>query len=229
MNALMSPYLDGLLDGAQTRRLEHHVETCKNCRYKLELLQEIPTALQTDRMAAPRPEFTAMVMQKVVITAQFQRDGSVEVQGRAEFRSETQYTFRGTATSEQNQASRSETKVLEFPFLRRATTITARPAKAPGVYLLHFASVAAALVIMVGIGVYTFQFGTGSAPTETAAYTNVVITSFAQNLTETVQSPVEVLIGVAVTFAVVVCLWFFFLRTRKEEQSFEQEELTRRR
>src|SRR5947209_14068488 len=101
MNALISPYLDGLLDGAQTRRLEHHVDGCEDCRYKMELMQEIPQALQTDRMLAPRPEFTATVMQRIVISAQLQSEGGVQTRVRAEFRSETQYTFRGTQAPEQ--------------------------------------------------------------------------------------------------------------------------------
>lgn len=212
MNALMSPYLDGLLDGAQTRRLEHHVDGCEDCRYKMELMQEIPQALQTDRMLAPRPEFTAMVMQRIVISAQLQSEGGVQTRVRAEFRSETQYTFRSPEAPESGSPEsnpKNEAKILTLP--RRAPVAPA-PAKSPNVYVLRFASMAAALVMAVSVGIYALQINDGTSSNLSANNTTAAIGTFARTLTDAFQSPAELVLGVVIAIGVVVCLSYLFLR-----------------
>jgi hypothetical protein len=218
MNALMSPYLDGLLNGDQTRRLEYHIVSCNECRYKIQLMKEIPLALQTDRMLVPRPEFTAMVMQKIVITSQFQSDGKVQTA----VRTETRYTFRNTEEHTLEKITpQNDLKILTLP--RREVSLP-RPIKSPGVYLLRFSSLAAALVLAVGVGIYSLQISASGA----SASTSEGIALFARTLIEAFQSPAEVLLGVVITVALVIVLWFVF-RTNDRNEQFSSAELNQRR
>lgn len=215
MNALMSPYLDGLLDGAETRRLQHHVGDCTECRHLLELMQEIPQALQTDQMLAPRPEFTTMVMQRIVITSQLQNQNGVRTKVRSEFRSETRYTFRGEGGNSTGKNPTNEAKIIGFPSAeeRQARQVSS---KSPGIYVLRFSSMAAALVVAVGIAIYSLQVSAG-APTGVSASASYGITLFAQTLTDAFQSPAEILIGGLVALALVVTLGYYLLRNGREQ------------
>jgi hypothetical protein len=227
MNALMSPYLDGLLDGAQTRRLENHVGGCDDCRYLLELMQQIPQALQTNRMLAPRPEFTTMVMQRIVITSQLQNQNGVRTKVRSEFRSETRYTFRGDGGNSAKTDPTNEAKIVTFPSTEERQSRLSGT-KSPGAYVLRFSSIAAALVVAVGIAIYSLQIGVG-AQTGATASTSAGIALFAHTLTDAFQSPAEILVGGVVTVALVVTLaYYLFLRNGKNQPE-ESNSLTQRR
>ncbi len=227
MNLLMSPYLDGQLDSVQTHRLEQHVATCTDCRYKMGLLKEIPQALQTDRMLAPRPEFTAIVMQQIVIRSQFQTQGGVQTSVRTEFRSETHISFRNTeATKPENSDPnpKNEAKIMLLP-QRPAASL--RPAKAPGAYVLRFSSMAAALVLAVAIGIYALQIAPDPSASTTAS-TSSAVSFFATTLTAAFQSPPELLLGFLVASALLVTLWFVFRSSDKNDQ-FSRNDLHRER
>src|SRR3954454_17610010 len=68
---ITSSYLDGQLDHHKVRVYEEHILQCADCRDHLDLLKQIPAALQTDRMLAPKPEFTTLVMQRIIVKQQF--------------------------------------------------------------------------------------------------------------------------------------------------------------
>ncbi len=213
MYVLMSSYLDGLLDSARTRRLEQHVEECEDCQYKLDLMQEIPLALQTDRMLAPQPEFTALVMQRIVITTQLQTQGGVQTETR-EFRSTTTFRSSEAAQSQSDEVpSQNQMKLLAFP------TSTAQTRPGPAVYALRFSAMAAALVLAFGIGIYTLQLGVTSQATVSV---NESIGWFAATLTSAFQSPPEFLLGVVAALALAAALWLYFLRNNNEEASTPQ-------
>ena len=208
MNALMSPYLDGLLNVAQTRRLECHIVSCSECRYKIELMKEIPQALQTDRVLVPRPEFTAMIMQQVVIKTQLQNSNGTQTSVKTKFQTETRYTSRNA-----EEHLIPSAKLLTLP----------RSTKSPGAYVLRFSSLAAALVLAVGVGIYTLQIGLGSASGASAS-TSEGIALFARSLIDAFQSPAEVLVGTIIAAALLIVLWFFF-RKSGEDGQFNPNEL----
>ena len=223
MNSLISPYLDGWLNSSQIRRLEAHVATCNDCRYKLELMQEIPQALQTHRMLAPHPEFTAVVMQKIVITSQLQTKNGLAATLTTEFRSETR-TFRtaNPAPAEKKPSEKAPEQEAKILNLFRPET---KPTKAAGAYVLRFSSMAAALVVAVGIGIYALQPGLN---TPASVSTSEAIGFFAHTLTDAFQSPVEIVLGAIITAGLVVALWLAF-RTSSKNQFFQKNELSQER
>src|SRR6476469_8129211 len=75
-NQFTSSYLDGQLNDREVRLYEEHISGCVDCRDHLDLLKQIPSALQTDRMLAPKPEFTTLVMQRIIVKQQFGNSSS---------------------------------------------------------------------------------------------------------------------------------------------------------
>jgi len=193
LNEQISLYLDGLLHPTQLRKLEEHSEICENCQHKLTLMREIPTALRTDRMLAPRQDFTAIVMQQVVISQHFKVNNT---SGRG-----------GAATAEPETQNDVPAKVISLPE-RRSNRMTY---KSPADYMLRFASMAAALVFIFGAGVYVT--GTSAVDNSTKATVSSAISDFAALLVDSVQSPPIVAVGVLLAAAIVVLTWWYIKRT----------------
>lgn len=70
MQELISLYLDNSLDSNQTQLLKAHLVYCDKCNETLNLMSQIPVALHADRMLTPHIEFTASVMQRVIVSEQ---------------------------------------------------------------------------------------------------------------------------------------------------------------
>jgi hypothetical protein len=84
-NKLFSLYLDNLLNEGQARTLEEHTSECDKCNDKLELMKQIPEALQSDKLLAPSEDFTKLVMQRIVM-----RQAVVKHEANGSFASYTQ-------------------------------------------------------------------------------------------------------------------------------------------
>ncbi len=192
LSSQISLYLDGLLHPAEKHELENHTAICEKCQHKLMLMRQIPTALRTDRMLAPRQDFTAIVMQQVVISQHVRGNNS---SGRG-----------GAATAEADIDSDMPAKIILLPE-RRTNRMTY---KSPADYMLRFASMAAALVFLFGAAVYII--GTDSVDNSAKATVSGAIGNFATLLVDSVQSPPIVAVGVLLAAAIVAVTWWYIKR-----------------
>jgi anti-sigma factor RsiW len=201
IKTLISSYLDGRLDYGQSRLLEEHIASCPTCRHRLGLMEEIPNALQTDRMLAPRPEFTKFVMQQIIVRQQL---GT----GRFETRLR-QVSFR--VDSEPNEAPPAEDDSASAKKLTSLEEYSNRRPKTPYDYTLRFSAVAAVAVVMITAGAFAFTQSPSNL-SDTAAAVYGGIQSFADTVRSAFNSPVELLTGVVVAVAIMIGLWYFLRR-----------------
>jgi anti-sigma factor RsiW len=206
IKTLISPYLDGRLDYGQSRLLEEHVASCPTCRHRLGLMEEIPTALQTDRMLAPQPEFTKFVMQQIIVRQEL---GSGRVETRLR-----QVSFR--AGKELNEPTLSEddsasSKIVSFN--ERAN----RRAKTPYDYTLRFSAVAAVAVVMITAGAFALTQSPSNLP-DTAAAVYGGIQGFADTVRNAFSNPVDLLTGVALSAVIMIGLWYFLKRPGRTDR-----------
>ena len=192
----MSLYLDGLLTPAQTRRLEEHVALCPNCRNKLTLFQEIPTALRTDRMLAPRPEFTTTVMQRIIVTQQQNRLG------------ENRLNTASLILYQAGKTTKPHPKVLPF----EGGKFGNKSLRTSSAYMLRFGSLAALLIVTIGIAFFFSNTGTGANGIQTSV--NTGISSFATLITDSLQNPMIFVPGIALTIVLIFTTWKFIQRSR---------------
>ncbi len=191
----ISLYLDGILNSSGVRRVEEHTAACPSCQKKMALMKDIPRALRTDQMLDPGPDFTAAVMQQIVI--------------RHHLQNELKTPFR-PAESREGSAEPVQTveptpdNLIDFQSRRAAR-------KSPADYMLRFAAMAAALVFMMGLGVYF----TGSDGVDGSARTslNGALAWFASLVVESVQDPVLLATGVVLAAAIIVLTWWYIRRS----------------
>src|SRR6476620_1639884 len=105
----ISRYRDGQLEEPLSLQVEEHVAGCPPCRHRLGLMKEIPAVLQTDRMLAPRPEFTKMVMQRIIVRQQV---GTTTFETRTD---SVSFNTTGRETAQQSSDSRESTETEEEP------------------------------------------------------------------------------------------------------------------
>lgn len=228
-----SSYLDGQLNDREVRLYEEHVVGCINCRDHLEVLKQIPSALQTDRMLAPKPEFTTLVMQRIIVKQQFgDQSQSFEAQYTAlsytstnldEYEDEDEADFDeedDTETSEDDLES-SEVRPISIAEFARNRQVN-RAGKLASSYVLRFSSVAAALVMMVGVGIYALgNFSSTPVDAPTAAVYGS-IKDFADSLRNALSSPLELLAGVAISAVVLFSLWYLLKTLHQNEELQKQ-------
>jgi hypothetical protein len=224
-NQFTSSYLDGQLSDREVRLYEEHVSGCINCRDHLDLLKQIPTALHTDRMLAPKPEFTTLVMQRIIVKTQF-GDQSQSFEAQYTALSFTSSSFdededdleedEDTEDAEEDIAS-SQVRPISLAEYSRDRQAT-RAGKLASSYVLRFSSVAAALVMMVGVGIYTLG-NINSTPVDapTAAVYGS-IKDFADSLRNALSSPLELIAGVAISALILFSLWYLLKTLRQNEE-----------
>lgn len=205
VKSLISPYLDGHLNAEDNRRLEEHVVVCVTCQHSLNLMNQIPLALQTDRMLVPPPEFTRVVMQRIIIHERF-ATGTTETQIER-FSIQTHSGQRLVATPV-NQPRDNQSKII---------SLVDRRAKTPSGYVLRFSSMAAALVLTVGMGLYFTSAGNTGVTSDAAAAVYGAISGFADTLRNALTSPLELAAGVAVAALFGIILWYWFKAARPEQ------------
>jgi hypothetical protein len=224
---ITSSYLDGQLDHREIRLYEEHVEQCADCHDHLELLKQIPTALQTDRMLAPKPEFTTLVMQRIIVKQQF---------GNSSHSFEAQYTSLSYSESDsaededdyepddpaetddgEDDLASAQTQPISMANYARDRQVS-RAGQLASSYVLRFSSVAAALVMMVGVSLYILgNFSNTPVDAPTAAVYGS-IKDFADNLRNALSSPLELVAGIAISAVILVSLWYFLRTLRVNEE-----------
>lgn len=221
-----SSYLDRQLDHQTVRLYEEHVLQCADCRDHLDLLKQIPVALQTDRMLAPKPEFTTLVMQRIIVKQQF---GNTSSTFEAQFSS---LSYSGTVqdgdddyeTDDEDEEDTDEDdlapaqvqpiSMADFARHRQAN----RAGRLASNYVLRFSSVAAALVMMVGVSLYALgNFSSTPVDAPTAAVYGS-IKDFADNLRNALSSPLELVAGIAISAVILVSLWYLLRTVRADDE-----------
>lgn len=200
VNELVQPYLDGLLKHNEVQKVDEHTAICAKCRQKLALMQEIPLALRTDRMLAPKPDFTASVMQQLVINQHF------KASEQQTYRAENQTTV----TLVTLETAQPAPKIVKLEDRRKVVTTSRNRAN----YMLRFSGMAAALLLIVGVGVYLNQFtGTG---VQTAAQASVssAISNYATMIVDSFQSPLVLIVGIVLAVIIIVATWWYLRRSQ---------------
>lgn len=206
IKTLISSYLDGRLDYGQSRLLEEHVASCPACRHRLGLMEEIPTALQTDRMLAPRPEFTKYVMQQIIVRQQL---GSGRVETRLR-----QVSFQVSQELSEPTLSEDDSATSKIVSLNERST---RRAKTPYDYTLRFSAVAAVAVVMITAGAFALTQSPSNLP-DTAAAVYGGIQGFADTVRNAFSNPVDLLTGIALSAVIMIGLWYFLKRPGRTDR-----------
>jgi len=221
---ITSSYLDRQLDQNVVRVYEEHIQICADCRDHLDLLKQIPSALQTDRMLAPKPEFTTLVMQRIIVKQQF---------GNPTQSFEAQYTSYSYTESDQDEddyetdddedetgeddIASAQVQPISMANYARDRQIN-RAGRLASNYVLRFSSVAAALVMMVGVSLYALgNFSNTPVDAPTAAVYGS-IKDFADNLRNALSSPLELVAGIAISAIILVSLWYLLRTVRTDEE-----------
>jgi anti-sigma factor RsiW len=203
VNELVQPYLDGLLKHNQAQKVDEHTAACAKCRQKLALMQEIPLALRTDRMLAPKPDFTAAVMQQLIINQHFKAGE------QHPFRTESQTTVT-MVSMETTPPPVAAPKVVKLEEHRKAASFSRNRTN----YLLRFSGAAAALLLIVGVGIYLNQLtGTGSQ-TSAQASVSSAISSYATMIVDSFQSPLILIVGIVLAVVIIVATWWYMRRSQ---------------
>jgi hypothetical protein len=224
---LTSSYLDRQLDLVQVRIYEEHIFECDDCRDHLDLLKQIPAALQTDRMLAPKPEFTTLVMQRIIVKQQFGNSSSTF---EAQFTSlsytqsvqdeDDDFDLDEDDDEEENAESdltSTQVQPISMAEFARDRQVN-RAGRVASNYVLRFSSVAAALVMMVGVSVYALgNFGSTPVDAPTAAVYGS-IKDFADNLRNAFSSPLELAAGVAISAVILISLWYLLRSVRTNNE-----------
>ncbi len=202
----ITPYLDGRLDSRQTRRLEEHIASCVSCRSRLNLMEEIPVVLQTDRMLAPHPTFTKIVMQQIIVRQQI---SSTQSGFRA-----SQTRFQTIATTNHKSDGGQEADLTNNKVILLADR-QASQTRTPSGYVLRFSALAAVMVVMMTAGVYALTQSPTDLPDSTAAV-YLAIQGFADTVRNAFSSPFELLAGVVISALVLVGLWYYLARPQRD-------------
>jgi hypothetical protein len=224
-NHFTSSYLDGQLTDREVRLYEDHVSGCGNCRDHLDFLKQIPAALHTDRMLAPKPEFTTLVMQRIIVKAQFgDQSQSFEAQYTAlSFTSsslaEDEDDFEEDEDTEDAEEDIAASQVRPISLAEYSRDRQAnRAGKLASSYVLRFSSVAAALVMMVGVGIYTLGNINNTPVDAPTAAVYGSIKDFANSLRNALSSPLELIAGVAISAIILFSLWYLLKTLRQNEE-----------
>jgi predicted anti-sigma-YlaC factor YlaD len=177
MQEHISLYLDNSLDSKQAKLLEAHLVYCPKCGEKLNLMKQIPLALQADHMLAPHADFTVTVMHRLVAHEQVAKQATTGLEERPKVVS--------LEAARNNHASRS---VFQ--------------------YSLRLASMAAVFVVFfVGVA----AMGGGSV-NGVQANISAGINTFALTVVESLQNPVVLVVGVAVTVLLIAFFWWYLVK-----------------
>lgn len=228
-NQFTSPYLDGQLNDREVRLYEEHVAGCVNCRDHLDLLKQIPAALQTDRMLAPKPEFTTLVMQRIIVKQQF---GDQSQTFEAQY---TSLSFTSTTLDEdeddldedaetddaEDDLTSTSNRPISLAEYSRDRQIN-RAGNLASSYVLRFSSVAAALVMMVGVGIYALGNINNTPVDAPTAAVYGSIKDFADSLRNALSSPLELIAGVAISAVILFSLWYLLKTLRLNEELNKQ-------
>lgn len=226
-NQLTSSYLDRQLDLIQVRLYEEHVQGCPDCRDHLDLLKQIPAALQTDRMMAPKPEFTTLVMQRIIVKQQF---GNTSTTLEAQF---TSISYSEAAQDEdddyeldddedeeddaEDDLASAQVQPISMAEFARNQQVK-NPGRVASNYVLRFSSVAAALVMMVGVSLYALgNFSNTPVDAPTAAVYGS-IKDFADQLRNALSSPLELVAGIVISAVILVSLWYLLRTVRTNDE-----------
>ena len=193
VRASVSPYLDGQLANDHIQRFKTHLDTCVGCKEQLDLMQEIPVALQTDRMLTPQPNFTKSIMQQIIIRQQIES------------------TVIETQIESVNVQTKSANKIVSLHEYR----VNRQPVRNATDYALWFSSAAAVLVVMVGLGIYITNTNNTSNSATASVYG--AIQNFANTLSSGLSSPVELAAGVAIAAMILIGLWYTMKTLRSDE------------
>ena len=210
---LISSYLDGQLQEEQTRQVEEHIAGCDDCRGRLEVMHHIPVALQTDRMLAPRPEFTKLVMQRIIVQQQV---GNTLLETRYSQVSVEYVSGSTTGRETQTSADDAEPERPQAKIISLAERRLARPRTTSDI-VLRMSAVAAALVLMVGAGIYIAALGPNSTSQASTAAVYGAIKDFGDTLRNAINSPVEVVVGIAIAALILIGLWYGLKTLRSQE------------
>ena len=226
-NQFTSPYLDGQLSDREVRLYEEHILGCVNCRDHLDLLKQIPAALQTDRMLAPKPEFTTLVMQRIIVRTQIgDQSQSFEAQYTAlsfssssldEDEDEDDQEEDDDSSEAEEDVTSSQVRPISMAEFSRNRQVT-RPGRLASSYVLRFSSVAAALVMMVGVGIYALGNINNTPVDAPTAAVYGSIKDFADSLRNALSSPLELIAGVAISAVILFSLWYLLKTLRLNEE-----------
>jgi len=230
-NQFTSSYLDGQLSDREVRLYEEHIFGCVDCRDHLDLLKKIPSALQTDRMLAPKPEFTTLVMQRIIVKQQF-GDNSQSIETQYTAFSFTSSNFEEdeddldeddeTETDEaEDDLEPSQGQPISLAEFARDRQVN-RAGKMASSYVLRFSSVAAALVMMVGVGIYALGNLNNTPVDAPTAAVYGSIKDFADSLRNALSSPLELFAGVAISVIILFSLWYLLKTLRLNEELNKQ-------
>ncbi len=230
-NQFTSSYLDGQLNDFEVRLYEEHISGCDGCRGHLDLLKQIPSALQTDRMLAPKPEFTTLVMQRIIVKQQF-GDQSQSFEAQYTTLSITSSSLDEdeddldeddeTGTDEpENDLESGQVLPISMAEFARDRQLN-RAGKLASSYVLRFSSVAAALVMMVGVGIYALGNINNTPVDAPTAAVYGSIKDFADSLRNALSSPLELLAGVAISAVILFSLWYLLKTLRLNEELNKQ-------
>ncbi len=221
---ITSSYLDGQLGHQEVRLYEEHIVQCADCRDHLDLLKQIPMALQTDRMLVPKPEFTTLVMQRIIVKQQFGNQTStfeahytsISFSGSTAAQDEDDFEADDPAENDEVEDA-AHTQPISMANYARDRQIS-RAGQLASSYVLRFSSVAAALVMMVGVSLYVLgNFSNTPVDAPTAAVYGS-IKDFADNLRNALSSPVELVAGIAISAVMLVSLWYLLRTVRTNEE-----------
>ncbi len=221
---ITSSYLDGQLGHHEVRLYKEHIVQCADCRDHLDLLKQIPVALQTDRMLVPKPEFTNLIMQRIIVKQQFGNQTStfeaqytsISFSGFPSTQDEDDYEADDPAENAEAEDT-VHTQPISMANYARDRQIS-RAGQLASSYVLRFSSVAAALVMMVGVSLYVLgNFSNTPVDAPTAAVYGS-IKDFADNLRNALSSPVELVAGIAISAVILVSLWYLLRTVRTNEE-----------
>ena len=208
---LLSLYLDSRVSQEQTEQIEIHLLTCVNCHHHLELLQTIPVALQTDRMLAPRPEFTRLVMQKIIVQQQI---GNNRYDTQISQISVSVELGSGSADASELLEDEDESDAAQPAKIISLAERRANRPRTTAEVALRLSALAAALVLMVGAGVYIATGPGGTTDSSTAAAYGA-IKNFGDALLSAISNPLEVIIGIVAAIAVVIIIGYMLRSSRQ--------------
>lgn len=224
-NQFTSSYLDGQLNDREVRLYEEHISGCVNCRDHLDLLKQIPVALHIDRMLAPKPDFTTLVMQRIIVKTQF---GDQSQSFEAQY---TSLSFSSSSPDEdeedldeeedagdtEDDLESAQVRPISLAEFSRDRQVT-RAGRLASSYVLRFSSVAAALVMMVGIGIYALGNINNTPVDAPTAAVYGSIKDFADSLRNALSSPLELIAGVAISAVILFSLWYLLKTLRLNEE-----------
>jgi hypothetical protein len=165
-------------------------------------MEEIPVALQTDRILAPRPEFTKIVMQQVIVRQKI----GLTLNGTWAQPISSQTS--GPSAEEPEKAAKLSSKIVY-----QENRPSYRPKNASA-YVLRFSSLAAVAVVIITLGVYVLAQSPGDLPNTTAAVYGS-IQNFADTVRNALSNPLDLVAGIILAVIIMISLWRSLVRPNR--------------